>query len=225
MRCAKLRCGCAIPVSIRCDSRILPYAEGDWLRSRVCEITRLLLLKSRTYYETFDKTYNRIAILFYILAGDLVDPCLVGKWVPDMAKVSRQLKTLSNAPKNRLSGSVMMVIMANALSEFRVKNRSFLRIFANEPDQELLVSGKAKFTVSAPSGSEFHFSEQSNTYKQQVIVHNDGYTTDIDMDPIRKMLPMGGWAHGTLKCDAKRLVFTVTDQDSDAKMFTVWRRK
>lgn len=160
-----------------------------------------------------------------VLAVDLVDKCLVGKWVPDYGKVSRRLNKLSNAPRNKLSGSVLMIIKARGQSEFRVKHWSFMRFYTNKPKEELLVSGKAKFTVSAPMGGEFHFAEQSNTYKQQIIVHHEGYTIDLDTDPIREMLPMGEWAHGTWKCNAKTLTFKVTDQDSDGKMFTVWRRK
>ena len=159
------------------------------------------------------------------LATSLVDKCLVGKWVPDMAKVSKSLRKLSDAPKSQVSGSVLMIIKARGASEFRVKNWSLMKIYSDSKRLDLRVSGKAKFTVSAPHGGEFHFAEQSNTYKQKLIDYKFGMANTFEVEPIWQMLPMGEWAHGTIKCSAKTLVFKVSDQDSDGNMFTVWHRK
>ena len=160
-----------------------------------------------------------------VMAVELVQKCLVGKWVPDYKKEGRRIMKLSDAPKNKVSGSIVMIIKGNGLSEFRVKNWSLLKAYSGQDPQELLVSGVAKFTVSAPHGGEFHFAEQSNTYKQQIITHHGDYDTSVDLDPIREMLPMGKYAHGTLKCDAKTVKLTVTSKQADETIFTLWHRK
>lgn len=160
-----------------------------------------------------------------ILAANSVDTCLVGNWRVDFETASKALVKVSKAPESKVFGTIFMEITAAGKGEFYVEDWSLRKSIVGKPDQEMLLDGSATFSVSAPTGGEFHFAELSNNYKQLIVVHKEGGSNPVTIDPIRQMQPMGDWAHGIWSCNAKTLKLTVMDQDPDGRMLTKWHRE
>ena len=149
--------------------------------------------------------------------------CLLGSWEPDLEQFKAYIAPHLDAPNFELSGTLSMHIGEGGQAEYRAENWSILRIFDNKDNLELYVNGVATFTTAAPSRN-FYLAETSNTYEQQIIAHRKTYFSPIPTDPIKKMLPMGDWAKGTLTFENDQITFEVTEQDPDGHLIETWYR-
>jgi|GEM_PF-4524015 len=162
--------------------------------------------------------------------ADGEDPaCLVGTWAPDQTEIEKRLTDLSSAEKVAFSGSFTMII--NQVNqpggiEFQAKDWSFFQDYSDSDDSTLVVSGSAKYSLSAPRGGAFRFAEESNKFTQKMIIHqSSGLKTELERDLIPELLAIGEWAHGRWDCEGDNLKFRLISQDDAGYLSTLWHRQ